>query len=649
MPPPLKPVYIILILTTFGLGSSAQKKVPSFGNIDIEDLKMSSCDFDPGAPALRLFDITDVNYTLFYSGESKMKIEQRVRIKIFNEKGYEFASVKIPYISKRGIGKIKELKGIVYTLDSSGRVIKEELEKEDFFKQKVVEYMGVVSFTFPNLKPGSVVEYSYTRVENNIPYIDPWIIQSEIPVKYSSCIITLPHNSLLKEKLFGADSVDRIVEPLPNERPVKKTYFKENVTSFKPEPFMSSQADNLMKMIYFHIPARHPLVSSASHDMDWDDIGTYFVRAKLDSQLQKTLPDTEKLIDSANKITSIQERIRYIYNAVKSQVPKKHEQTYMPKDILETWKNRSGNTADINLILLNLLKKANVICYPLLASTRENGLISKEFPSFSQLNALDVVAMADSLKFYLLDASLKYQSLSAPPLNILNREALLLRPGFIDWFSVEDQRPLLLQNINLFCTLKESGMIEGEASVQHYHYAKEYIQDSTLKEQKRKENKYLDKKTQGLTIISTNQEITADENDPIYETIKFTYEPQHTDNYYFLNPQFLTPQKDNPFISDKRKTDIDLLCNQQMIISINLEIPSAIEIDHLPNNIIVRAPDSSFYYKRSYSFNGTALYLTHIFEVKKAIFPREDYAGIKEFFGRMYTLMNEEIVLKKKK
>ncbi|MEK7224130.1 MAG: hypothetical protein AAB221_00410, partial [Bacteroidota bacterium] len=270
-------------------------------------------------------------------------------------------------------------------------------------------------------------------------------------------------------------------------------------------------------------------------------------------------------------------------------------------------------------------------------------------PSFSQLNALDVVAMADSLKFYLLDASLKYQSLSAPPLNILNREALLLRPGFIDWFSVEDQRPLLLQNINLFCSLKETGMIEGEASVQHYHYTKEYIQDSTLREQKRKENKYLDKKTQGLTIISTNQEVTADENDPIYETIKFTYEPQHADNYYFFNPQFLAPQKDNPFLADKRKTDIDLLCNQQTIISINLEIPPTIEIDHLPKNIIVRAPDSSFYYKRSYSFNGTTLYLTQIFEVKKAIFPRENYAGIKEFFGRMYTLMNEEIVLKKKK
>ncbi|MEK7225300.1 MAG: DUF3857 domain-containing protein, partial [Bacteroidota bacterium] len=345
-------------MTAISLSSAAQKKVPSFGNIDIEDLKMSSCDFEPGAPALRLFDITDINYILYYSGESKMKIEQRVRIKIFNEKGYEFASVKIPYISKRGIGKIKELKGIVYTLDPSGKVIKEELEKEDFFKQKAVEYMGVVSFTFPNIKPGSVVEYSYTRVENNIPYIDPWIIQSEIPVKYSSCIITLPHNSLLKEKLFGADSVDRIVEKPPNERPVKKTYFKENVTSFKPEPFMSSAVDNLMKMIYFHIPARHPLVSSVSDDMDWDDIGTYFVRAKLDSQFQKTLPDTEKLIDSANKITSLQERIRYLYNAVKRQVPKKHEQTYMPKDILETWNNRSGNTADINLILLNLLKKA---------------------------------------------------------------------------------------------------------------------------------------------------------------------------------------------------------------------------------------------------------------------------------------------------
>ncbi len=645
----MKKLFSLFFILVSCLAVTGQKKLPSYGEIDMADLAMTSCSFEAGAPAMKLFDLTETDFKLFMSGGSKMKIEQRVRIKIFNEKGYEHANVKIPYINKRGIGKIKELKGIIYSLDASGKITKETLEKEDFFKQKVVENMGVISFTFPNLKPGSIVEYSYTRVENNIYHIDPWIIQSEIPVLYSSFWLSVPSNSFLKEKLFGSDTVELRTEAPKYERPLNKLYFKENIASFKPEPFMSSERDNLMKMVFFHIPSNDPFFSMQNNFLSmWSESGKYFLREKIDSQLMKILPGSERIIDSAKKISSRPERIRYIYASVKKQVPQKTDQSYMPKDIIETWDNHSGNTADINLILINLLRQANITCYPLLVSTRDHGLISKDFPSFGQLNGIDVVAMTDSVNYYLMDASLKFQSVSTPPVNVLNRQALLLRPGYINWFVVADERRLLKQSINLFCELKESGMIEGEASVQHYHYAKSYMLDSTLKDEERKNKKFFDKKTQGLTIISTKQEMTEDEEDPLYETISFTYQPQQTENFYFLNPQFLTPQKNNPFIADKRNTDIDLICNQQTVISINMNLPKSFEVDHLPKNIIVRAPDSSFYYKRSYSVSGDNISLTQIFEISRATFFKEDYEGIKEFFSRMYALMNEEIVLKKK-
>ena len=646
----MKPALIILIALFTCSALMGQKKIPSFGDIDVSDLKMTSCNFEPDAPALKLFDITETDFNLFSNGSSKMKIEHRVRIKIFNEKGYEYATVRIPYISKRGIGKIKELRGIVYTLDNSGKIIKEELERNDFFKQNVVENLGMVSFTFPNLKPGSVVEYSYTRVENNIYQIDPWIIQSEIPVQYSSFSIKTPPFAVLKGKLFGPDSVEFKSKISNNYGPGKNAFYKENITSFKPEPFMTSDKDNMMKMVFFHIPqpSLYAGLLTSSQNI-WREVGDYFLRSeKIIGQIKKIIPGAEKIVDSANKISSVPDRIKYIYTSVRKQVPGKTQQTINPEDIIEAWNNHSGNTADINIILLNLLDKAKIACYPILVSTRDNGIISKDFPTFSQLNGLDVVAMIDSSKYFLLDASIKFQSVNTPPLNILNREVLLLRPGYINWFIVTDERSLLKQSITLFCDLKESGIVEGEASVQHYHYAKSYMLDSNLKDEENKNKKIFDEKPPGLTIISAKQELTEDDDDPLYESISFTYQPQQTDNYYFLNPQFLTPQRNNPFIADKRNTDIDLICNQQIIISVNLNLPESFEVDHLPKNIIVRAPDSSFYYKRSYSASSGIIHLTQIFEISRAIFFKEDYAGLKEFFSRMYTLMNEEVVLKKK-
>src|SRR5687768_17798260 len=321
----------------------------------------------------------------------------------------------------------------------------------------------------------------------------------------------------------------------------------------------------------------------------------------------------------------------------------------MPNDIIEAWNNHAGNTADVNLILINFLEKVKIPCFPLLVSTRENGLISKDFPTFSQMNGMDVVAMKDSVTFYLLDASIKFQSIDNPPVNILNREALLLGSLFSDWVLVSDERPLLKQHITLFCELKESGLIEGQASLQHYNYAKSYMLDSTLRDEEKNNKKSFDKKPDGLTILSVRQEIPEDDNEPLNENISFTYQPQQTENFYFLNPQFLTPQKANPFTSETRKSDIDLICNQQVILSINLAIPESFDVDHVPKNIIVRAPDSSFYYRRSFSVTTDNIQFTQIFETKKSIFSREDYEGVKEFFSRMYALMNEDIIIKRKK
>jgi len=648
---PLKPFIIILILTTVSLSSPAQKKLPKFGQIDIADLKMTSCGFEPDAPALKLFDATETDFTLFADGDSKMKIEQRVRIKIFNEKGYQHANVRIPYINKRGIGKIKELRGVIYSLDSAGKIIREELDKNDFFKQSVVENMGVVSFTFPNLKPGSVVEYSYTRIENKIYQIDPWIIQGDIPVQYSYYSVTVPFLALLKEKLFGIGSVNTINEKLTPGHNKTRSYFKEKIPSFKPEPFMTSEKDNLMKMIFFHIPrASFALQTVSLSKFIWPQVGDYFLKSdEINGQIKKDIPGAVPIIDSALKITSIQDRIRYIYNSVRKQIPQKTEQTIHPKSIIEAWNNHMGNSAEINLIMLNLLEKAKVTSYPALISTRENGIVSIDFPSFGQFNGLDVLAMIDSVKYLLIDANQKFQSVNNPPVNILNRDVLLLKPGKVDWLYIYDKRHLMKQVATLFCDINESGTIEGEASIHHYHYAKSFILDTTLKEEKDKNEKFFHKRTQGLIIHSSKQEITEEDDDPIYETVSFTYQPLQTENFYFLNPQFLTPQKENPFTTDKRNTDIDLICNQEIDLSININIPESFEVDHLPKNMIVRSPDSSFFYKRFYSVSAGKIFLSQVFQVNNVIFSRDQYAGIKEFFSKMFALMHEEIILKKKK
>ena len=640
----MKRTNLLLLILLVPAALFAQKEISAFGKIDKTDLELKACPFEKDAPAMILFDIEETNFDVYTYGGSKSKIERRVRIKIFNEKGYPYASIKIPYISKRGIGKMRETSGMVYNLDDAGNIVTQKLGSDDFNKVKAMKNLGLVSFTFPNVKPGSVIEYTYTSIEKNIAQIDPWLIQSEIPNAYSAYIVTTPVTSGISEKLFGNDSVDKRVDLLKYDQLRRTTYFKENIPSFKPEPFMSSEKDNITKMI-FHLSPRIGFTFS-----EWASVGRFLLNAEFfGGQIRKIVPGTESLIDSAKNISSVPVRIKYIYDAVKNRIPNITEQTLYAEDLNEAWNARYCNTAEINMILLNLLQKALVTSYALLISTRDNGKVSKDFPSFGQLNGVDVVAMLDSTNYYLLDASLKFQPLSTPPFNILNREVLLLKPDNIGWFMISDNRPLVKESTNIIADFSEKGTIEGTVSTQYYDYSKSFKLDTIEKNKSLKEEKFLDTKEQDLKILSVTQDSLVNDKDPLFEKVSYKYTPQQSGDFYFISPHFMGKKDKNSFTAKNRLTNIDLGANQQLAFSLLLFIPPGFQTEAIPKNATVWSPDSSFYFNRSYSKDDESITISEVFEVKKCTFQKEEYPNIAEFFRNVYTLMEEQIILKKKK
>ncbi len=625
----------------------AQRTLPAFGEIDLADLQLSSCPFEKPASAMKLLDIQETSFDYDYYA-TRLVTEKRVRIKVFNEKGYKYASIRIPYYSKKRVMKIKDLEGIIYNLDASGKIVIQKLEKKDFFKEKAEDKVGIINFTFPNLKPGSVVEFRYRKIEKDIIQVDPWLIQDEIPVGYTGCIITTPNTSRIKEKLFGADSLEKQTEMYTSgsARYVKHTYSRENIPSFRHEPFMSSVKDNLLKVTFLLIPRASVLTDLMSAERRWEEFGDNILSSPvLEGQLKKKIHGTGPIIDSAKKISPLSDRIRFVYQRVRQQLPDKGEQTAYPEDIDEAWDNHFGSTAEINLILLNLLQKSGIEAYPLLFSTRDNGKVNIQFPSPGQLNGLDVLAK-DSAEYFVMDASLKYQSPFIPPFNILNRDALLLKKDAVKWLSVADSRPLLKNKVHINALFTDSGYLKGSAYNVFYDYAKSGLLDSTSDADTKD---YFNRKTEGLKINSVSYENTENDNQPLIQKIDFDYTGSSTGDYYFINPQLLSGENSNPFILGTRQTDIDLGCNQELVMKLNIEIPESFSIDHIPSNIQVRAPDTSFLYKRIVSTDSLRVFYYQQFEIKYPLFSKEQYAGVKEFFDRVYALMAEEIVLKKRK
>ena len=644
----MKKFSAFLFFLLFSIFTTAQRTIPEFGAVTLAELQMKSCSFEPDAPVMKLFDIQEAEYEPSPFG-GKIRTEKRVRIKIFNEKGYSLAAIKIPYYSNKKNTKISDLKGITYFLNEKGNIDSQKIEEADFFKQKAMERIGLLSFTFPNLRPGCVIEYSYVITEKNRLQFDTWIMSSEMPAAYVSNSIIVPTYSSFKEYTFNSGLVSKKTELMKKGLDRNKiTFFKENIPSFKPEPFMSSSRDNMARMAFLLFEGGNPVFEGFNASSLWKVVANQMLKTSFfEDQYKKIIPGTEKIIDTALSMKNTQERIEYLYKTVKKRIPDKTGWAPLPDDITDAWKTRSASSAEINMILMNFLHRSNINCFPVLLSTRENGKINLDFPSFGQFNAMDILVSENNLT-YLIDASLKYQPYNIPPQNTLNRQVFVLDPDNIRWVLITDDRPLLRQSANIFATMTNEGKLEAGATVSYFDYAKSIFLDSSDNHSENKNQGFIDKKGPGLTLLSDKREDNGN-GESYVQTIEFDYEAQQSGEFYFISPQLLTGKKTSPFIQAARNTDIDFGCNQEIKIELHLEIPESFQVEQLPQNMMVRSEDSSFAFTRIVYADKSNITYSQVFEIKKAFFAKEKYKGLYDFYKNIYGLMSEEIILKKKK
>ncbi len=621
---------------------SAQTEISRFGEVTRAELEMKECVFEKDAPALKLFDLTEVELEVFET--ARITLEKRVRIKIFNEEGFKFANVRIPYFGEKRSTKIKDFAAIIYYFDEKGNIVSERVEKKDVFKEAITDKAKSLTFTFPHVKKGCVIEYRYTKIEKKEVSLDPWILQDAIPTAYTAAWVTIPDRGYMQTKVFGFDSIPfktEMINAWSNYPKERRYYKKENIPSFKSETFMSSSKDNLLKMVFEVHPKTFMM---RDPEIAWKAIATRLLRSLyFGEQIKLIIPGTQAIIDSAKKINPLSSRIEYLYERVRKQIPEVSGQIFLSEDIAAAWQEKNGTSADVNLILLNFLKKADVPCYPLLISTRENGMVAMDFPSLSQINGVDVIAF-DSLQHFILDASQK-QSYSLPPADILNRNVYLIDSVDMKWIYVEDKRTLLTTTARIIATMDEEGMIKGDADFKLFDYARATVMDTTSNEDS---DKLFASRQVGVKVHSVTNENLNSLNEPVVQKVRFDYEPNNDGSFFYFNPQFLNNQDKNPFIKKERRTDIDFGYNQKMSVEIQLNIPKGFSFEHLPPNVRMRSADTTMSFSRMIFTDEQTLVYRQDFEIKRPFFFKEEYKGVHEFFEKMFSYIREEIVIRKK-
>lgn len=644
----MKNFILLSIAAIFSTMIYGQQQIPAFGTFDESAIRYQTCSFEPSANAVKLFDIQETEFEIDNTRTAWLVTKKRVRIKILNEKGYEAATIRIPYFKEENLTKITGLKGIIYTPDKNGNPQIIKLEQSDFYKEEYNASFNIINFTFPAVQSGSILEYQYTKTEKNIIDFDAFYMQDIIPVLYTNAVYEIPGIALFSDKVTGALPFNRTKDSLAIGRTgrLRYTYTAYDLPSFQPEPFMRSVKDNIQHIQFYLDPVKSVEAETNSPEYHWAKYSNEYLADLITNYtLNRELPETDQLISQAKKINPVQKRIQFLYDYVSSRVTSNGEQTHKPSDMRKAWENKYGNTTDINLILLNLLKKADVDAWPFLISTRPHGKIDPKFSYTGQLNNMDILA-TDGNEYYVLDATLKNQSPLIPPYNVLNSAGLLIKKRDNKWVPIPDPGMAKKSVYSVNSILDENGIINAAANNQFFDYAR--TDALALYSSGTKKAAYLYFDPAGKKIDSTYLINTGKYTEPLTQVINYSFPVEEAGNFLFIHPLTFFGNEEHPFKNQTRKTSIDFGCSQQVSYRFMLQVPENIVPEKLPANVVLRSEDSAFYFRRTVSFsNGTISYY-HQLILSRAEFSTDEYPALKNFYDRIYALMAEEIVLKKK-
>jgi len=659
----IKPCLILLFATALQLQVLAQKeiieakplvKAPEFGKVTFDELRMKECSFEKMASAMYLSQYESVEFTVATYGDFKLVTEVTCRIKIFNKDGFKNASIIIPYVGKNRSSRITDIEANTYNLDDKGNIAVTKINRKEIFKDKASEKDGLktVRFTFPDVKEGSVLEYRYTRIEKHSYFISPWFFQNDIPTNFSACKIKVPAFTRLQNRLVALSEVEKGYHTNDSRSidlsSIEQSFCMRNIPSFRSEPFMSSLKDNLQRVEFSLIPPIRMFNMVFNMNITWDMFNSLFLNAGFfGQQFNKDIPGTQKFIDSLKNYDSLADKVNAVYQYVKKEISWDKNYSFYADDLASVWKDKLGNSAEINLSILNLLRKANIDCYPILFSTRENGKIDINFPNPSQFNSMDVLVFnRDS--FYILDGAENHISFHVPPLNILNRNVFIVDKENSKWVTVSDTRSLLRDSASIIATLNDDGSLNGEAVITYYDLSRAGKIEDDNREEKEDDNYYLLNDAPDIKIDTSYQLDKDSELMPLKQVMKFHYDLPSTNEFYFLNPFLFSTFRKNPFTDSTRRTDIDFGANSSFLVHMEITLPEKIKLEELTKNKVIRTPDTILLFNRFNELNGNKLIVNSTFKINRAIFDKEDYPAVADFFRNVYAILNEQILLKRK-
>ncbi|MBW7674003.1 transglutaminase domain-containing protein [Chryseobacterium chendengshani] len=620
-------------------------KMPKFS---IDDLNKAKSAIDEKAPAEILY--RSIHYRVDpYNGQLIKKYAYRIKI-YDKDKSEDWLNLDIHLQENKSGSRetLTSVKANVYNLEE-GKIAETKVDKSSKFKSKENKYVTINKFAFPNIKNGSVIEYQY-EVSSPFMYELPIIyVELDTPSIYTEYVLDSPtnmsyhidftgsltpkHQKVGEDFLYGADA---------------KTYrfAFENLKAFKSEKFVKNN-DNYRTKIRAELHSTFFNNGLKTYTSTWEDIrktlwehdefGMQYKKDKLaKDMLPKSILEEKDELKKANLIFDFV-KTSYTWNNTTG--------FYTENGIKELAKTKTGNTGDLNLMLINMLRSQGIKAYPILISTVKNGMVNLTFPNIGNFDY--VIAAAELGKtIYLFDATSKQSKEGILPGRVWNSNGLLLRDDKAEVISLNNIKPSYSSHTTK-AKIHDDGTVTGEYQDQDEGLlalnAKEDFDENPEKYTKQyKENFSVD-------FSDINSRVLDDGE--FRSTMRFTSNNM-IDNLgkrKIINPLLFLHQTSNDFDQqEERKYMIDFISPISKTKIVEIEIPEGYEIAELPKSKKIITDDKEISYSYTVERKGNKILTISEFQIASADYPKEYYPAFKQIWKVISDSENQVMSLIKK-
>jgi len=669
---------ICFLLFIFPTLLFSQKPPIKPGKISIEELNMDHCPIDSNAHAMIICDYGKSYFIYSDKLGFQLFFDRIIRIKIFTKEGYDWADHSISlYKNESDKEKIRTLKASTYNLEN-GKIVKTKLKKSDIFSVEKSKHIDLEKFSMPQVREGSVIEIEYSILSEFFFNLNSWYFQHDIPTQWSEYNTKIPEYFRYKKTHKGyvglVENESEIrgmtvnissKERTTNARKVQSTTYEnsqleydevrehwaaKDVPAFiEEEPLTSSE--NYISKMEFELSSIHPPYGTISYyTKSWDDINELLLdNTKFGGQLNgggylKDMVEIISLTDGDNYSKMVL-AFQYIQKLMKWDG---NNSLYVDDNIRSAFEGKSGNSADINLMLVVLLEKLGIKSDPVVVSTRSNGMINPSQPTLSSFNYIIASAVVDDQR-YLMDATSAKIPFGMLPKRALNGKGRLISKSQSDWVELDTDKAY--KTFSMYTLgLNEDMEFTGSIQSAYYDYAA-YSKRNRLDNYPNKED-YIENLVNTNTglLINKYELINTDNYSETYKEkfeISITDKTEGSEEIIYFNPMFYEGITENPFKLEERKYPVEYaypVNNSYMLI---LTIPEGFKVDEMPENCDVTLPNDGGRFIFTSKVMGKNLQINSKVQITKKIFVPEDYESLKEFYNNIISKHAEHVVLSK--